>query len=106
MSGGDDGRVRLDDKLRRFDAQFTPGDFFVGYRARIRSKAGGGIADLAEITPDRSLLLSNPVGHRHHADSGKSPRCHRQFEKAGPFPCRFLLVPFRESHHVLNAAAS
>src|SRR5438105_8218864 len=52
----DNGGVGFDNEPWCAGAQFAPGDFFVQDRAGVRSEAGGGIADLAEVTPLRHLL--------------------------------------------------
>ena len=62
----DDGGVGFDNESRRGGAEFAPGDFFVRDRARIRSEAGGGIADLAEITPLRHLLGDEVLIEQRH----------------------------------------
>src|SRR5581483_10831619 len=49
--GRDDGRVRLDNVLRRIDAKLAPRDLLVRDCARIRAVGCGRIADLAEVTP-------------------------------------------------------
>src|SRR5712664_1033849 len=65
----DDCCIRFYDKTRGAGAQFTPGDFFVRDRARIRSEAGGRIADLAEITPFGDLLGDEVlIKQRHDAN--------------------------------------
>src|SRR5262249_2938829 len=64
-----DGRVALGNELGRVDAELAPSDFLVRHRARIAAVARGGVADLAEISPERHVgALQILVQHRHNAD--------------------------------------
>src|SRR5665213_92751 len=61
--------VAFDDELWRLGAELAPCDFLVGDRAGITAVAGGGIADLRKITPQRHTRAAEIlVQHRHDAD--------------------------------------
>src|SRR5215472_9116201 len=61
-----DRGIRLNDKARRGRAKFAPGNFLVRHRARIRTVARGGIADLTKITPLRDLLGDQVLIQKRH----------------------------------------
>src|SRR5438445_6989204 len=66
---GHDRRVRLDDVLRRVDAELAPGDLLVRHRAGVRAVARSRIADLAEVAPQRHVrTLQILMQHRDDAD--------------------------------------
>lgn len=46
-----DGGIALDHELRTFFAQLGPGDFFIGYSARVATITGSSITDLREVGP-------------------------------------------------------
>src|ERR1700738_4172336 len=58
--GGNDGGVGFDDEAGGVFPEFAPGDFFVGDCSGIGAVTGGGIADLAEIGPQRHVRALPP----------------------------------------------
>src|ERR1700736_6057179 len=67
--GGNDGGVGFDDEAGGVFPEFAPGDFFVGDCSGIGAVTGGGIADLAEIGPQRYVrALQILMQHGNDAD--------------------------------------
>src|ERR1019366_9802613 len=84
-----------------------PGDFFVGDGAGIGTVAGGGIADLAEVSPERNMFaLKVLVEHGDHADGEVAGDAARDLEKAQRRGGGGLGVPLGQFHHVLDDGAN
>src|SRR5204862_5911005 len=100
-----DGRVRLDDELRRVGGQLPPGDLLVRYGARVRAIARRRVADLAEVAPQRHVVsLEILVNHRDDADGEIASDAAADLEESDRGCRRRVAVPRREAHHRLDAA--
>ena len=99
--------IRFDDVFRRLHAEFAPGDFFVGHRAGIAAVARGGIADLAEVTPERHAGAQQILmQHRHDADRKVAGNAAADLEHAERALLGGVLgVMLREPRHVFDAGA-
>ena len=103
---GDDGGVGFDDEFRGFFAEFAPGDFFVGDGAGVASVARGGVADLAEVGPERDIRLAEVlVEHGDDADGEVAGDAAADLEEAyGGFVAGGG-IPVGEGDHVFDAGA-
>ena len=78
--------------------QFTPGNFFVGNCAAIRSVGGGAVADLAEITPERNIVhFQILVHHGHNANWEIAGNTATNLEEANAFAAAVVLCTSRSA---------
>ena len=80
--------IAFNNKFRRMDIQFSPGNFFVGNCTTITTVTGCTVADLAEITPERNIVhFKILVQHRHHANREITGNTATNLEKTNAFTC-------------------
>src|ERR1700722_2635681 len=100
-----DSGVAFNNKFRRMDIQFPPGDLFVRYGSRIRSVGGSRIRDLAKIAPERNIVpFQVLVHHWYDADGEVSGDAASDLEKSDALPTAILPVPAGQPAHILDPA--
>ena len=88
----DNRGVGLDHELGRVDGDLFPGDLLVGHGAGVGTIAGGRVADLAEVAPERRLLAFQILAqHGHDADREVAGNAAADLEEAD----RLLLASVR-----------
>src|SRR5690606_5967409 len=92
-------------EFRCVNIQFTPGNFFVGNSAAVRTVRSSAVADLAEITPERNIMpLQVLVHHGYHANRKVPGNTAAYLEEAYAFPRRIITVPFSKPDHIFDPA--
>src|ERR1700679_1632186 len=87
------GGVAFNNKFRRMDIQFAPGDLFVRNGSRIRSVGGSRIRDMAKIAPERNIVpFQVLVHHRYHTDGEVSGDAPSDLEKSDALTTAVLPV--------------
>lgn len=103
---GDNGGVGFDDEFWGFFAEFAPSNLFIGDCTRVASVARCGIADLAEVCPERDIRLAEVlVEHGDDTDGEVAGDAAAYLEEADGAFVAGGGIPVGEGDHVFDAGA-
>src|SRR5690606_7328415 len=91
-------------EFRGVHVEFPPGDLLVGHRAAVAAVAGGAVADLAEVAPERGGALQVLLHHGHGANGEVAGDTAADLEEAHALGTGVGGVPIGQEDHVLNTA--